>query len=76
MTKVGIDTNIFIYTLDKSSTFHEKCYNFLKDNENDLYTTTKNISEYIAVCTKIGIDSEIMYGMYNEQCNNTLSNKI
>jgi len=70
MTKVGIDTNIFIYTLDKSSTFHEKCYNFLKDNENDLYTTTKNISEYIAVCTKIGIDSEIMYGMYNEIMNN------
>lgn len=70
MNKVGIDTNVFIYTLDKSSPHHNKCDNFLKDTENELFTTTKNISEFIAVCTKIGVDREKMNGMYNEIKNN------
>jgi len=66
MNKVGIDTNVFIYTLDNSSPHHKKCDNFLKDTENELFTTTKNVSEFIAVCTKIGVDREKMNGMYNE----------
>jgi len=66
MNKVGIDTNVFIYVLDKSSPHHKKCDNFLKDTENELFTTTKNISEFIAVCTKIGVEREKMNGMYNE----------
>ncbi len=68
--KVGVDTNIFIYTLDNSSPHHEKCDKFLKNVDNELYTTSKNISEYIAVCTKIGIDRAKMNGMYNEIKNN------
>ncbi len=59
MNKVGIDTNVFIYTLDKSSPHHKKCDILLKDPENELFTTTKNISEFIAVFTKIGVDREI-----------------
>lgn len=58
--KVGVDTNIFIYTLDSSSPHHEMCDNFLKDIENELYTTSKNISEYMAVCTKIGVERDKM----------------
>ena len=66
MNKVGVDTNIFIYTLDISSPFYKKCDGFLKDTKNELFTTTKNISEFIAVCTKIGIDKDKMKGFFNE----------
>jgi predicted nucleic acid-binding protein len=70
MNKIGVDTNIFIYTLDKSSPHHLKCDSFLKDTSNDLFTTTKNISEYFAVCSKLGIDKEKVIGFYNEIKNN------
>ena len=70
MNKIGIDTNVFVYILDSSSPHHEKCDNILKDSEIELFTTTKNISEYIAVCTKIGVDRDKMRGLYIEIKNN------
>jgi predicted nucleic acid-binding protein len=70
MNKIGVDTNIFIYSIDNSSPFHKKCDNFLKYSENELFTTTKNISEFIAVCTKIGVERDKMNGYYNEIKNN------
>ncbi len=66
MNKIGVDTNIFIYTLDSSSPYHDECLNFLQDTDNELYTTTKNISEFIAVSTKLKIDRDKMNGFYNE----------
>lgn len=33
MSKIGVDTNVFIYTLDKSSFCHRQCDNLLKDSE-------------------------------------------
>jgi len=66
MNKIGVDTNIFIYTLDNSSPYHKICDNFLKDTENELFTTTKNISEFFAVCTKIGVEKEKILGLFNE----------
>jgi len=64
--KVGVYTNVFVYTLDNSSPHHDKCDKFLKDTDNELYTTSKNISVYYAVCTKIGVDREKMNGMLHE----------
>jgi hypothetical protein len=31
-----------------------------------LFTTTKNISEYFAVCSKLGIDPAKVFGFYND----------
>jgi len=59
MTKVLIDTNIFIYDLDKNSKFHSEA-NKLLNSENELYTTSKNVSEFICVCTKLSIDYNII----------------
>ncbi len=70
MTKIGVDTNIFVYTMDDSSPHHLKCDRFLKSTGNELYTTTKNLSEFIAVCTKIGVERAKMIGMYYEIKNN------
>ncbi len=70
MNKIGIDTNIFIYAMDKSSIHHKNCVNILNDIENDLCTSTKNISEYFAVCTKINVNRDKMYSFYQEIKNN------
>ncbi|MCB1193035.1 MAG: PIN domain-containing protein [Leptospiraceae bacterium] len=70
MNKIGVDTNIFVYALDNSSIYHSICDTFLKDTENELFTTAKNLSEFVAVCTKIGIGQYEMKGFYDEIKNN------
>ena len=79
MNKIGIDTNLLIYTLEQTSPFHAKSFNLLNDINNNLFTTSKNISEYFAVCTKLGIKASIIEGFYKEIKNNFtilfLSNK-
>lgn len=70
MNKIGIDTNIFIYTLDSSSPFYKKCKKFLKHSDYDFFTTVKNLSEFISVCTKLGVDRDKMNGFYSDIKNN------
>jgi predicted nucleic acid-binding protein len=65
MNKLFIDTNIFIYSLDNSSKFYhlsEKILNL----DIPLLTSSKNISEYFAVTTKLGIDSKIVWEFYED----------
>ena len=47
-----IDTNILIYSLDVDSKFHHKSIKLLLNPDNELYTTTKNISEFLVVLTR------------------------
>ncbi len=51
--KVIVDTNILIYTVDADSCFHEQAINFLSDSILKLFTTSKNISEFVVVLTRI-----------------------
>jgi predicted nucleic acid-binding protein len=51
MSKLLLDTNILIYSKDKSSQFHLKSQTLLSSSF-DFYITTKNLSEYYAVTTK------------------------
>jgi len=73
MNKVLIDTNILIYGMDESSEFHKKSKEILTNNKFNLYITTKNISEYFAVCTKLKIDKKIVLGFYNDIKENTIT---
>ncbi len=50
--RVLVDTNIFIYSLDVDSKFHQKSLEVLLDPEYKLYTTSKNISELLVVLTR------------------------
>ncbi len=59
MNKVLIDTNIFIYDLDRNSKYHKKA-NEILNSENELFTTSKNISEFVCVATKLSIDYKII----------------
>ena len=47
-----IDTNILIYSIDVDSKFHLQSIKLLLNSENELYTTSKNISEFLVVLTK------------------------
>jgi len=66
MNSVLLDTNILIYSLDKSSSFHEESVHLLKNSTFQLFITTKVVAEYFAVCSKLVIDSSVILGFYGE----------
>ncbi len=47
-----VDTNILIYAIDADSKFHEKAQELLLNPEYELYTTSKNITEFLVVLTR------------------------
>lgn len=51
MSKLLLDTNILIYSKDKSSQFHLKSQALLGSSF-DFYITSKHLSEYYSVTTK------------------------
>jgi predicted nucleic acid-binding protein len=71
MKKVLIDTNIFIYDLDKNSIFHERAKKVLNDKTIELYTSSKNISEFISICTKLEINQDIALSYMEDIIENT-----
>ena len=53
MSKVLLDTNILIYSIDENSIYFEQSQNILQNTTLELYTTSKNLSEFLAVLTRI-----------------------
>ena len=49
---VLIDTNIFIYAVDADSAFHDRAIRFLSNPALRLFTTIKNVSEFLVVLTR------------------------
>jgi predicted nucleic acid-binding protein len=72
MNSVLLDTNILIYALDRSSAFHKKSVQILKDSTLQLFITSKVVSEYFAVCSKLDMDSSVVFGFYSELRRNTI----
>ncbi|MDX2001733.1 MAG: type II toxin-antitoxin system VapC family toxin [Chitinophagales bacterium] len=66
MTKVLLDTNIFIYALDKNSAYFERSMAILSNSNFQLFTTSKNIAEYFAVTTKLRIPPKQIWDFYKE----------
>lgn len=52
MNKILVDTNILVYSIDKDSEKYEISSNILKNSQNQLIVTSKNITEFISVITK------------------------
>ena len=50
--QILVDTNIFIYAVDEDSQFHHASLALLSNAELNLYTTSKNISEFLVVLTR------------------------
>ena len=47
-----LDTNILIYSIDENSRYFQPVRKLLSDSRYNFLTTTKNISEFLAVVTK------------------------
>jgi predicted nucleic acid-binding protein len=51
--KVVLDTNVLIYGINEDSEFFHKVRNILSSHEYDFYITTKAISEFVSVLSKL-----------------------
>ena len=60
--KVVIDTNILIYSILEDNKYYIESRNLIKNNFHNIVLTSKNISEFIVVLTKMNID----YSTINE----------
>ncbi len=52
MSKLLLDTNVLIYSIDEGSKYFKKSQTIFAEHS-ELYTTSKNISEFLAVITRI-----------------------
>jgi len=52
MNELLIDTNILVYAIDEDSEFYSKSQKLLYRSDYALFTTSKNLSEFLAVVTK------------------------
>ena len=53
MSKLLVDTNVLIYSIDEDSKYFKEAQTILQNQTYDLYTTSKNISEFLVVMTKL-----------------------
>ncbi len=53
MNNILIDSNIWIYAYDADSIFHSKSVSIIQNPDISLYISPKQISEFIAVLTKL-----------------------
>ena len=52
MSKLLLDTNVLIYSIDEGSKYFKQANNIFS-KQFELYTTSKNLSEFLAVITRI-----------------------
>jgi len=52
MNKILVDTNVLVYSIDEDSKFHTISRNLVQNPDNHLYTTSKNLSEFLVVLTR------------------------
>ncbi len=70
MTEILIDTNVFLYDLDRSSVHHSAASSILSSGH-PLRTTSKNIAEFFAVTSKFKVDTLTVWNYYQEIKQNT-----
>ena len=52
MNKILVDTNILVYSIDEDSKFHTISKKLVQNPNYNLYTTSKNLSEFLVVLTR------------------------
>ncbi len=58
--KILLDSNVLLYAMDKNSKYHKISINILENKNYQLFVSTKNISEILAVGSKIKIDKSLV----------------
>jgi len=66
MSKILLDTNILLYAFDKSSKYHKKSIEFFENTQDKVYISTKNISEFFSVCSKLNFNLSKTLGFYED----------
>lgn len=56
MSKILVDTNILIYSIDEDSKFFSKSQELLYNPKLELFTSSKNLSEFLSVITRVSIN--------------------
>jgi predicted nucleic acid-binding protein len=52
MSRMLLDTNILVYALDEDSRFHVRASQIIHGDKEELFTTSKNLSEFLSVVTR------------------------
>ena len=52
MSKLLVNTDLLIYAIDEDSQFYDRARRLLYESGHELFTTSRNISEFIAVVTR------------------------
>lgn len=65
-TDLLIDTNLWIYAMDKKSAYRQSAQRILLNPNHNLFITSKNISEFFAVTSKQKIDFKTSWSSYQE----------
>lgn len=68
--KILLDSNILVYALEESNPYHQKAKALILNPNLDFFVTTKNISEYFAVCSKLNIPFDKTWAFYGSLCQN------
>ena len=71
MNKILLDTNVLIYLFDASNIFHSRAKSIFADPSRELCVTSKNLTEFISVCTKMTFDPTNYWGLFHEIVENT-----
>jgi predicted nucleic acid-binding protein len=66
MIDMLIDTNVWIYAMDKSSVYHQPAKTILTNPNYNLFITAKNISEFFAVTSKLKIAHQSCLDFFGE----------
>ena len=53
MSKVLLDTNLLIYSIDEQSKYFYSAQNILLNQNLEIFTTSKNLAEFLSVITRI-----------------------
>lgn len=70
MTDIVLDTNIWIYAREKDSHHYHATQLILQNPNYNLLITSKNISEFFAVTSKVKIPFSLAFDFYNDLRNN------
>ena len=52
MSRILVDTNILIYSIDEDSKHHLDSQKIMFDSDAELFTSSKNLSEFLSVVTR------------------------
>ena len=66
MNSLLVDTNVLIYGLDKSSVYHQSAKYILSQPDLLLFVTSKNISKFFAVTTKLKLPFKLCHEFYED----------